>query len=210
MERRKFSEKTIFNALQEAKTSRVVTVCVRLGITYTTFYRWKRKYKGMDEEEIRRLRARQKENKPIDLVPGSLELLVLQTLRNNEEMLRASEIKKGIEKRSDDRFIPERSSIFDALKRLEKDEHVTVEKIKTTTGVERNRYGLTPTGRSYLAKRLDYWQQAIKKMNLFLYGKWGSDHDQEPTQSHIPDPIKCRPTQGRGWFPDESDDWQDD
>ena len=136
MERRKFSEKTIFNALQEAKTSRVVTVCVRLGITYTTFYRWKRKYKGMDEEEIRRLRARQKENKPIDLVPGSLELLVLQTLRNNEEMLRASEIKKGIEKRSDDRFIPERSSIFDALKRLEKDEHVTSRKSKPLRGLK--------------------------------------------------------------------------
>ena len=207
MERRKFSEKTIFNALQEAKTSRVVAVCVRLGITCTTFYRWKRKYEGMDEEKMRCLRAQQKKKKPIDLVPGSLELLILQTLRNNEEMLRASEIKNGIEERSDGRFIPERSSIFDALKRLEKDEHVTVEKIKSTKGVERKRYGLTPTGRSYLAEHLDYWRLAIKKMELFLYGKWGLGHDQEPTQSHIPDPIKCRPTRGMGWsaedFPED-------
>ena len=37
-------------------------VCKQLGITNQTYYRWKKKYGGFDEDEARRLRELEKEN----------------------------------------------------------------------------------------------------------------------------------------------------
>ena len=46
----------------------------RLGITETTFYRWKAKYGGMDVSEAKRLRALEEENRRLKHMVADLSL----------------------------------------------------------------------------------------------------------------------------------------
>jgi putative transposase len=50
--------------LQEhEKGAKVPDLCRKHGITEPTFYRWKRKYGGMDVSETKRLKALEEENR---------------------------------------------------------------------------------------------------------------------------------------------------
>jgi putative transposase len=54
----------IVGVLQEhEKGANISELCRRLGITETTFYRWRRKYGGLQVNEARRLRALEEENR---------------------------------------------------------------------------------------------------------------------------------------------------
>ena len=196
MRPRRFSAEEISNAIQEAKTSPVKAVCVRRGFSHTTFYTWKRKYKDMNVEEIGRSWMLQEESKSaIPLVQGSLELMVMQALRNKGE-LRQSEIQQAIKERSGKRFKPSRNSIFTALNQLKK--CLMLKKVESDPEAKVEHHQLTPAGNEYLDERIGYWRQALRGMDRFLYGQWGSDHEQEHTHSDLMN-IECRPKQGRGW-----------
>jgi putative transposase len=52
----------------------VQDVIRRLGITETTFYRWKAKYGGMDVSEAKRLRALEEENRRLKHMVADLSL----------------------------------------------------------------------------------------------------------------------------------------
>ena len=41
---------------------KVPEVCRRLGISEQTFYRWRKRYGGLDRSEVRRLKALEQEN----------------------------------------------------------------------------------------------------------------------------------------------------
>jgi transposase-like protein len=45
-----------------AEGATVGQACKKLGITDQTYYRWKKKYSGFDENEAKRLRELEKEN----------------------------------------------------------------------------------------------------------------------------------------------------
>ena len=63
MKRSRFSEEQIVGILREVKGGGTVrAVCARHKIAQPTYYGWKRKYGGMEVNEVRQLRALSEEN----------------------------------------------------------------------------------------------------------------------------------------------------
>jgi putative transposase len=64
MKRKRFSEEQIVGILQEADagTSTVSELCKHHGVSEQSFYRWKKRYGGMEVADVRRLRELEKEN----------------------------------------------------------------------------------------------------------------------------------------------------
>jgi len=110
--------------------------------------------------------------------------------------LRPSAIQSEIKFRSGGLFNPKRSSILTALRRL--GEALDVDNIPSATGKIVTHYKLTRAGQERLSEQSKYWRQAMKGIDLFLYGQWGSGHEQEHTQNY-PNANKCRPARGRSW-----------
>lgn len=83
MKASRFSEAQIIGVLQEHEQgAKGLDLCRKYGITETTFYRWKRKYGGMQVSEAKRLRELEEENrrlKPL-VAEQALDNRVLQEL----------------------------------------------------------------------------------------------------------------------------------
>jgi len=63
MKRSKFSESQIIKALKENEQGRSVGDLSReLGIDKSTFYYWRKKYGGMEKQELKRLKDLEEEN----------------------------------------------------------------------------------------------------------------------------------------------------
>jgi putative transposase len=75
MRKSKFTEEQIAHALRQVEAGAAVKeVCRKLGVTETTFYRWKRVYEGMGVAELRRLRQLEDENKKLKQLVADLTL----------------------------------------------------------------------------------------------------------------------------------------
>ena len=64
---RRYSTEQIIVKLREAEIEmgrgvKVPEVCRKLGVSEQTFYRWRKRYGGLDRSEIRRLKALEQEN----------------------------------------------------------------------------------------------------------------------------------------------------
>ena len=64
MKRSKFTEAQVVKILQEAETGKKtqVELCKEHGVSVNTFYVWKRKYAGMQADDVRQLRDLEREN----------------------------------------------------------------------------------------------------------------------------------------------------
>lgn len=63
MANRKYDETQIFKILKEAEAGVTVQeLCRKYNVTEQTFYRWRRKYGGMELGDIKRLKALEEEN----------------------------------------------------------------------------------------------------------------------------------------------------
>jgi len=63
MPRKRYSEEQIIRILREAESGKSIEdVCRANGIANVTFYRWRRKYAGMEVKDARRLREIEAEN----------------------------------------------------------------------------------------------------------------------------------------------------
>jgi transcriptional regulator len=102
----------------------------------------------------------------IELLQGTLDLLILQTLRPGPAHGHA--IAKAIERSSDDVLQVEQGSLYPALHRLEDRGWVQAEWRQTETGREAKFYSLTRKGRKQLEAEVRNWEQVSQAVALIL------------------------------------------
>ena len=81
MRKSKFTPEQILQALRQAESgTTVVDICRKLGVTETTFYRWKKQYTGLDVSELRELKQLRDENTKLKrlVADRSLDKVTLQ------------------------------------------------------------------------------------------------------------------------------------
>ena len=71
----RFTEEQIIGILKEAEAGRPVKEVIREhGISQDTFYRWRRKYGGLEVDEAKRLRDLEDENRRLKRLVADLTL----------------------------------------------------------------------------------------------------------------------------------------
>ena len=75
MRKSRFTEQQIAFALRQAETgTKVSEVCRKVGVAEPTFYNWKKKYGGLGESELRRLKQLEEENRQLKKLVADLSL----------------------------------------------------------------------------------------------------------------------------------------
>ena len=77
----KFTNEQIVQALRQAESGApVADICRKLQVTETTFYRWKKKFTGLDVIDLRELRQLREENRKLKglVVDLSLDKTILR------------------------------------------------------------------------------------------------------------------------------------
>jgi len=75
MRKSKFTEEQIVYALKQAELKvPVLDLCRKYGVSEQTFYRWRKKYGGLEAGELRRLRQLEEENRKLKQLVAELSL----------------------------------------------------------------------------------------------------------------------------------------
>lgn len=75
MKKSKVSESQIVAAIKEHESGKTAAdICRGLGVHQATFYSWKKKYSGMDNQELRRLKELEEENRRLKHMYAELAL----------------------------------------------------------------------------------------------------------------------------------------
>lgn len=83
----RFTEEQIVKVLSELKAGvSMKDICASHGVSDATVYTWKRRYAGMENEDVKRLRELEKENEALKLLVAERDLeisAVRKLLRKN-------------------------------------------------------------------------------------------------------------------------------
>lgn len=75
MKRSKTTESQIVAAIKEHEAGKsTAEICRALGVHQATFYLWKKKYSGIDSQELRRLKEPEEENRKLKHINAELAL----------------------------------------------------------------------------------------------------------------------------------------
>lgn len=82
MRRSRFTESEIVGYLKEVEAgAQVGELCRRIGVSETTFYRWRRRYGGLEVDQAKRLKVLQEENRRLKRVVAD-QALNIQVLKD--------------------------------------------------------------------------------------------------------------------------------
>ena len=82
MRKSKWTDEQIVGLLHEAEAGTPVTeICRRLGVSTETFYRWRKKFGGLQVNDAKRLRQLEEENRQLKRVVAD-QALNLQVLKD--------------------------------------------------------------------------------------------------------------------------------
>lgn len=86
MKKKRHSVEAIMRILREAESEPVAVVCQRHGISEQTFYRWRRKYAGMEMADAKRLKALEEENRRLKTLVAdqALNIAVLKEVNSKK------------------------------------------------------------------------------------------------------------------------------
>ena len=99
MEKSQFTDEQIIGILHKAERGQtsIAAICRDAGITQTTFYRWRKRFGGMNVSEARRLRELEKENTQLKrlLAQRDLEVDVIKELlsKKGEALLKSGRVR---------------------------------------------------------------------------------------------------------------------
>lgn len=75
MKKSKFTESQIVKALKEHEAGRSTEdICRELGINRATFYNWRKRYGGLETNELKRLKELEEENRKLKAMYADLAL----------------------------------------------------------------------------------------------------------------------------------------
>jgi putative transposase len=75
MKKKKFTESQMIKAIKENEQGRSTDeICRELGIHRATFYNWRKKYGGMDVNQVKRLKELEEENRRLKQMYADLSL----------------------------------------------------------------------------------------------------------------------------------------
>lgn len=77
--KKRYSEEQIVRILKETQQGDVAATCRRYGISDATYYNWKRRYEGLSESELIKLRGLEDENR-------KLKRLLADSLLDNDAL----------------------------------------------------------------------------------------------------------------------------
>jgi putative transposase len=87
MKQKRHSTEEIIRILREADSGKAVeSVCREYNVTATSFYRWKKKYGGMELQDARRYRELEKENGELKKIVADqmLKIRVLEEVNSKK------------------------------------------------------------------------------------------------------------------------------
>ena len=109
-----------------------------------------------------------KEREPLDLLQGTLDLLILRTLIFGPRHGHA--IASGIKHTSQQELLVEHGALYPALQRLEERGWITGKWGVSSNNRRARFYALTAKGREQLAQKTSEWQRLTRAMELILGG----------------------------------------
>lgn len=76
--KKRYSEEQIVGAMREAESGiPAKDICRKMGVSEPTFYAWRKKYKGMEIMDVRKLRSLEAENAKLKRLVADLSLDVV-------------------------------------------------------------------------------------------------------------------------------------